>query len=59
MARETRRGIRGRDVRNRVDAHIKREDSTELGWSPRFPTHDEGLRQVVDAWKAEGFPPKS
>jgi len=31
----------------------------ELGWALRYPTHAEGLRQVVDAWNAEGFPPKA
>lgn len=36
------------------NAKIRRE----LGWSPRYPTTQEGLRQVVDAWKAEGFPPR-
>jgi nucleoside-diphosphate-sugar epimerase len=28
----------------------------ELGWSPRYPTYCEGLRQIVAAWKGEGFP---
>lgn len=28
----------------------------DLGWSPRYPSYVEGLRQVVDAWKREGFP---
>lgn len=30
----------------------------DLGWAPLYPTHEEGLRQVVEAWKAEGFPPR-
>lgn len=30
----------------------------DLGWAPRFPTIREGLVQVADAWKAEGFPRK-
>lgn len=28
----------------------------QLGWSPTYPTIDEGLRDVVSSWKAEGFP---
>ncbi|HYM40346.1 MAG TPA: NAD(P)-dependent oxidoreductase [Thermoplasmata archaeon] len=28
----------------------------DLDWVPHYPTCEEGLRQVVDAWKAEGFP---
>lgn len=27
----------------------------DFGWSPRFPSYREGLDQVVQAWKAEGF----
>jgi nucleoside-diphosphate-sugar epimerase len=27
----------------------------DFNWSPRFPTYEEGLDQVVQAWKAEGF----
>ncbi|HEX8492109.1 MAG TPA: NAD-dependent epimerase/dehydratase family protein [Pyrinomonadaceae bacterium] len=27
----------------------------DFGWSPRFPSYREGLDQVVEAWKAEGF----
>ncbi len=27
----------------------------DLGWAPRYPTIQEGLAQVVEAWKAEGF----
>jgi nucleoside-diphosphate-sugar epimerase len=27
----------------------------DFDWSPRFPTYKEGLDQVVQAWKAEGF----
>jgi len=34
------------------NAKIRRD----LGWSPRYPSHQEGLRQVVDAWRSEGFP---
>lgn len=34
------------------NAKIKRD----LGWTPRYPTHQEGLRQIVEAWKLEGFP---
>jgi 2-alkyl-3-oxoalkanoate reductase len=28
----------------------------ELGWTPRHATVREGLRQVVDQWRSEGFP---
>jgi len=28
----------------------------DLGWSPRYLTHEDGLRQAVKAWRAEGFP---
>ncbi len=31
----------------------------QLGWSPVYSTIDEGLRQVVSSWKAEGFPPRA
>jgi len=34
------------------NAKIRRD----LGWSPRYPSHREGLRQVVDTWRSEGFP---
>jgi nucleoside-diphosphate-sugar epimerase len=27
----------------------------ETGWAPRFPTYREGLKDVVAAWRAEGF----
>jgi len=27
----------------------------DFNWSPRFPSYREGLDQVVQAWKAEGF----
>jgi nucleoside-diphosphate-sugar epimerase len=27
----------------------------DFGWSPRFPSYREGLNQVIQAWKAEGF----
>jgi nucleoside-diphosphate-sugar epimerase len=27
----------------------------EVGWSPRFPSFKDGLRDVVAAWRAEGF----
>jgi nucleoside-diphosphate-sugar epimerase len=36
------------------NARIRRD----LGWSPRYRTYVEGLRQVVNAWNAEGFPPR-
>ena len=29
----------------------------KLGWSPRFPTVRQGLQEVAERWKAEGFPP--
>lgn len=29
---------------------------SEIGWTPRFPTIREGLKEVVAAWRAEGFP---
>jgi len=29
----------------------------ELGWVPRYPTVREGFRQVVEAWRADGFIP--
>jgi nucleoside-diphosphate-sugar epimerase len=29
----------------------------ELGWVPRYPTVREGFRQVVEAWRADGFVP--
>ena len=29
----------------------------ELGWSPRYPTVREGLQDIAERWKAEGFPP--
>lgn len=29
----------------------------ELGWIPRYPTVREGFRQIVEAWRAEGFIP--
>jgi len=28
----------------------------DFPWSPRFPTCEEGLDQVVEAWRSEGFP---
>ncbi len=28
----------------------------DFGWTPRYPTYREGLRQVVSAWRTEGFP---
>ncbi len=28
----------------------------DFGWRPRFPTTREGLDQVLDAWREEGFP---
>lgn len=28
----------------------------ELGWVPRFPSYKEGLDEVVEMWKSEGFP---
>lgn len=31
----------------------------ELGWRPRYPGYQTGLRQVADEWKAEGFPTAS
>lgn len=37
------------------NARIKKD----LAWSPRYPSCKEGLRQVVEAWKAEGFPRRS
>jgi nucleoside-diphosphate-sugar epimerase len=27
----------------------------ETGWTPRYPSIEEGLDQVVDAWLREGF----
>ncbi len=33
------------------NARVKRE----LRWAPRYPGYQAGLRQVADAWKAEGF----
>ena len=30
----------------------------DFGWSPRYPTHREGLDQVLAAWREEGFPPR-
>jgi nucleoside-diphosphate-sugar epimerase len=27
----------------------------EFGWAPRFPSFNEGLDQVITAWKSEGF----
>jgi nucleoside-diphosphate-sugar epimerase len=27
----------------------------DFGWSPKYPTHREGLDQIVVAWKAESF----
>ncbi|HKZ99007.1 MAG TPA: NAD-dependent epimerase/dehydratase family protein [Thermoplasmata archaeon] len=35
-----------------TNARIRRD----LGWSPRFPTIWEGLLEVAEAWKADGFP---
>ncbi|MGQ0797293.1 MAG: NAD-dependent epimerase/dehydratase family protein [Methanobacteriota archaeon] len=37
-----------------TSAKIRRD----LGWSPRYPTVHEGLRQVVETWAGEGFPVK-
>ena len=34
------------------NAKIRRD----LGWSPRYPSHREGLCQVVDTWRSESFP---
>ncbi len=31
----------------------------DFPWRPRYPTFEEGLDQVVEAWKAEGFPPRA
>ena len=28
----------------------------DLGWAPRYPTFEQGLDQVVAAWRAEGYP---
>ena len=28
----------------------------DFGWTPRYPTHREGLDQILAAWRAEGFP---
>jgi nucleoside-diphosphate-sugar epimerase len=28
----------------------------DFGWAPRFPSFRDGLRQVTEAWKEEGFP---
>ncbi len=28
----------------------------DLGWSPRYLTHEDELRQVVKAWRVGGFP---
>ena len=28
----------------------------DFGWTPRYPTHREGLDQVLAAWREEGFP---
>ncbi len=28
----------------------------DFGWDPQYPTYREGLRQVVAAWRMEGFP---
>jgi len=36
------------------NAKIRRD----LDWRPKYPTHREGLEQVVAAWRAEGFPPR-
>lgn len=30
----------------------------DLGWRPAYPTHREGLEQVVASWRQEGFPPR-
>jgi nucleoside-diphosphate-sugar epimerase len=27
----------------------------DFGWSPRYPSYREGLEQVIQSWKAEGF----
>lgn len=34
------------------NARIRRE----LGWAPRYPSFEEGLHQVVESWREEGFP---
>jgi nucleoside-diphosphate-sugar epimerase len=28
----------------------------DFNWSPRYPNYQVGLKQVVEQWKAEGFP---
>jgi len=28
----------------------------DFGWKPQYPSYREGIRQIVAAWKAEGFP---
>jgi len=30
----------------------------DFGWAPQYPTHREGLDQVLAAWREEGFPPR-
>jgi nucleoside-diphosphate-sugar epimerase len=32
---------------------------TDIGWEPTYPTCREGLTQVVNSWKSEGFLPDS
>lgn len=36
----------------RTSSRLFRE---EVGWSPRFPSFKDGLKDVVEVWRAEGF----
>ncbi len=35
-----------------TNARVRRD----LAWAPRYPSYRDGLKQVTEAWKVEGFP---
>ena len=51
--------VAGRDTVSFLNASTRTSNARfrqDFGWAPRFPTIGEGLREVVDAWREEGFP---
>ena len=53
--------VLGRYVSGLLSASFRTSNARfrrDFGWRPRFPTIEEGLDEVVAAWREQGFPPR-